>query len=91
MVRVVNTDAKLECYAPGIVQVVPQDETAQAKFYTVMMYNGQQVGDRYTKCLVILSFYEAFFSKYFILKIFIMFLILPCTYFKFHLKADLLY
>lgn len=41
--RVVNSDTKLECYAPGIVQVLPQDETVQAKFYTVMMYNGQQV------------------------------------------------
>eukprot|EP00105_Crassostrea_gigas_P022697 XP_011442307.1 PREDICTED: uncharacterized protein LOC105338748 isoform X2 [Crassostrea gigas] len=42
LVRVVNSDTKLECYAPGIVQVLPQDETVQAKFYTVMMYNGQQ-------------------------------------------------
>ena len=43
LVRVVNADAKLECYAPGIVKVTPQSEAAQAKFYTVIMYNGQEV------------------------------------------------
>lgn len=50
--RVVNSDTKLECYAPGIVQVLPQDETVQAKFYTVMMYNGQQVCVHSTSRLV---------------------------------------
>ncbi|XP_021341552.1 uncharacterized protein LOC110442323 isoform X2 [Mizuhopecten yessoensis] len=31
-----------DCYVPGIVQVPPARNEAQAKFYTVLMYNGQQ-------------------------------------------------
>ncbi|KAK3099856.1 hypothetical protein FSP39_010823 [Pinctada imbricata] len=42
LVKVINSDVKMECYAPGIVKVTPASETAQAKFYTIVMYNGQE-------------------------------------------------
>lgn len=43
LVRVVNGgNEESECYVPGIVQVPPLRSEAQAKFYTVLMYNGQQ-------------------------------------------------
>lgn len=43
LVRVQYTTDKSDCYVPGIVQVVPAREEASNKFYTVVMFNGQQV------------------------------------------------
>lgn len=42
LVRVQYTNAKSDCYVPGIVQVVPVREEVSNKFYTVLMFNGQQ-------------------------------------------------
>ncbi|CAC5414532.1 unnamed protein product [Mytilus coruscus] len=42
LVRVQYTSDKSDCYVPGIVQVIPVREEASNKFYTVLMFNGQQ-------------------------------------------------
>ena len=50
LVRVMNDQDK-EAYVPGIIQVPPAFDQAQAKFYTALLYNGQQVHNTLFKLL----------------------------------------
>ena len=43
LARVVHAESKQECYVPAIVQMTPKRIQDQAKFYTIVMYTGQQV------------------------------------------------
>lgn len=42
LVRVFNQTKEVECYVPGIVDVTPEDSRHHAKFYSVLLYNGQR-------------------------------------------------
>ncbi|KAL3878599.1 hypothetical protein ACJMK2_030935 [Sinanodonta woodiana] len=42
LVRVLSVDAEKECYVPGRVRHLPQRLGDQMKFYTIIMYNGQE-------------------------------------------------
>jgi len=44
LVLVSSPRAEMRYYVPGIVEVTPRDFHTQAKFYTVLLYNGQRVG-----------------------------------------------
>ena len=43
LMRVVNLDNDDECYVPALIQLGPDYDSAKAKFYSVIMYNGQKV------------------------------------------------
>ncbi len=43
LARVVNQDTGLECYVPGVVQVLPRGGRGTHRFYTLVLYTGQQV------------------------------------------------
>ena len=45
LARVVNQDTGLECYVPGIIQILPRTgpKSATTRFYTIVLYTGQQV------------------------------------------------
>ena len=51
LVRVYNQTKKTECFVPGIVEVTPEDARHHAKFYSVLLYNGQRVG-RSLSCII---------------------------------------
>ncbi|XP_060565930.1 uncharacterized protein LOC132724963 isoform X2 [Ruditapes philippinarum] len=42
LVRVFNQSLQSECYVPAIVEVTPEDARHHAKFYSVLLYNGQR-------------------------------------------------
>ncbi len=45
LARVLNLDTGVECYVPGILQILPP-KSSSPKFYTVVLYTGQQVCTR---------------------------------------------
>lgn len=42
LVQVFNESQNCECFVPGIVEFQPEDVRFHAKFYSVMLYNGQR-------------------------------------------------
>ncbi|KAL4230600.1 Von Willebrand factor A [Mactra antiquata] len=42
LVRVYNQTTCLECYVPGIVEVLPENFRQHNKFYSILLYNGQR-------------------------------------------------
>lgn len=57
LVRVINPGTDAECFVPGIVQVLPVRNEDQAKFYTVLMYNGQRVSVFAVDTIVVTGFH----------------------------------